>query len=46
MINVQLACEKSKIEHCSSNISHPGENVACAQPSVSHEEEDIQKLNF
>ena len=46
MINVQLASERSKIEHRSSNISHPGENVACAQPSVSHEEEEIQNLNF
>ena len=34
MINVQVAHEKSKIECRSSNISHPGENVACAQPSV------------
>ena len=46
MINVQLAREKSKIEHRSSNISHPGENVACAQPSVSHQEEEIQNSNF
>ena len=34
MINVQLACEKSKIEHRRSNISHPGENAAHARPSV------------
>ena len=46
MINVLLTREKSKIEHRSSNISHPGENVACAQPSVSHEEEEIQNSNF
>ena len=46
MINVKLACKKSKIEHRSSNISHPGDNVAHAQPSVSHEEEDIQNSNF
>ena len=46
MINVQLACKKSKIEHRSSNFSHPGENVAHAQPSVSHKEEEIQNLNF
>ena len=39
MINVQLACEKSVIEH-------PGENVARAQPSVSHEEDEIQNSNF
>ena len=45
-IIVQLVHEKSKIEHRSSNISHPGENVACAQPSVSHEEEEMQDLNF
>ena len=42
MINVPLDRKKSKIEHRSSNISDPGENVACAQPNVSHEEEEIQ----
>ena len=46
MINVQLGHKKSKIEHRSSNISHPGENVSCAQPSVSHEEEEIQYSNL
>ena len=46
MINLWLPRKKSKIEHRSSNISHPGENVACAQPSVSHEEEEIQNTNF
>ena len=46
MINVQLACEKSTIEHNSSNVSYPGENVACAQPSVSHKEDEIQNSNF
>ena len=46
MINVQLAREKSKIEHRSSNISHPGENVTCAQPTVSHKEVEIQNSNF
>ena len=46
MINVLLAREKSTIEQRSSNIPHPGENVACAQPSVSHEEEEIQNSNF
>ena len=45
-INVQLAREKSTIEHRSSNVSHQGENVACAQPSVSHEEDEIQNSNF
>ena len=34
------------IEHRSSNISYPGENVARAQPSVSHEEEEIQNSNL
>ena len=46
MINVLLAREKSKIEHRSSNISHPGENVACDQPSVSHEQDKIYNSNF
>ena len=44
MINMQLTCEKSTIEH--SNISCPVENVAHAQPSVSHEEDEIQNSNF
>ena len=43
---MQLAREKSTIEYRSSNISHPGENVARAQPSVSHEEDEIQNSNF
>ena len=34
------------IEHRSSNGSHPGENVARAQPSVSHEENEIQNSYF
>ena len=46
MINVHLACEKSMIEHRSSNVSCPVENVACAQPSVSHEEDELQNSNF
>ena len=46
MINVQLACKKSHFEHRSGNISNLGENVACAQPSVSQEEEEIQNSNF
>ena len=46
MINVLLAREKSTIQHSSSNISHPGENVACAQPCVSHKEDEIQNSNF
>ena len=46
MINVQLTCEKSTIKHRSSNIFHPGKNVAPGQPSVSHKEEEVQNLNF
>ena len=46
MINVQQARKKSKIEHRSSNISHPGENGARAQPSVSHEEDEIQNFVY
>ena len=45
MINVHLAREKSIIEHRSSNVSRPDENVAHAQPSVSNEE-NIQNSNF
>ena len=43
MINVHLTLEKSTIEHRSSMVPHPVENVAHAQPSVSHEEVEIQK---
>ena len=46
MINVQLVCETSTIKNRSSNISCPVENVAHAQPSVSHEEDEIQNSNF
>ena len=42
VIKVQLAQDKSHFEHRSSNISNPGENVACAQPSVAQEEDEIQ----
>ena len=45
-INMHLAHEKSMIEHRRSKISCPVENVACAQPSVSHEEDEIQNSNF
>ena len=41
-INVHLDREKSTIEHMSSNVPCPVENVVCAQPSVSHEEDEIQ----
>ena len=34
------------IKHRSSNVSCPVENVVCAQPSVSHEEDEIQNSYF
>ena len=46
MINMHLAREKSMIEHRSTNISCPVENVVHAQPSVSHEADKIQNSNF
>ena len=46
MINVPLAREKSMLEHTSNNIPCTVENVAHAQPSVSHEEDEIQNSNF
>ena len=46
MINVLLACEKSTLEHRSNNVSRTVENVARAQPSVSHKEYEIQNSNF
>ena len=46
MINIHLAHQKSTIEHRISNIPCLVENVACAQPSVSHEEDKIQNSNF
>ena len=46
MIIVQLAREKSHFEHRSGNISNLSENVACAQPSVSQEEEETQNSSF
>ena len=46
MINVLLAREKSTLEHRSNNVPHTVENVARAQPSLSHEEEEIQNSNF
>ena len=45
MINVHPAREKSTIEHRSSNVPHPVENVVHAQPSASHEEDEIQNSN-
>ena len=46
MINVPLAREKSTLEHRSNNAPCTGENVARAQPSVSHKEDEIQNSNF
>ena len=46
MINVPLAREKSTLEHRSNNGPRTVENVARAQPSVSHEEDKIQNSNF
>ena len=46
MINVPLARETSTLEHRSNNVPCTVENVACAQPSVSHEEDEIQNSNF
>ena len=46
MINVQLTRKKSMIEHRISNILHQGENVACAEPSVSHEEDKIKNSSI
>ena len=46
MINVPLAREKSTLEHRSNNVPCTVENVARAQPSVSHGEDKIQNSNF
>ena len=46
MINVPLDREKSTLEHRSNNVPLTIENVARAQPSVSHEEDEIQNSNF
>ena len=46
MINVPLDHEKSLLEHRSNNVPRTVENVACAQRSVSHEEDEIQNSNF
>ena len=46
MINVPLTREKSMLEHSSNNVPRTVENVACAQPSVSHEEDEIRNSNF
>ena len=46
IINVPLAREKSTLEHRSNNVPHTFENVARAQPSVSHKEGEIRNSNF
>ena len=46
MINVPLAREKSTLEHRSNNVPCRVENVVHAQPSVSHEEDEIQNSNY
>ena len=46
MINVPLAREKSTLKDGCNNAPHTGENVARAQPNVSHEEDEIQNSNF
>ena len=46
MINVPLTREKSTLEHRSNNIPCTVENVAHAEPSVSHKEDEIQNSNF
>ena len=46
MINLPLDREKSMLEHRSNNVPRTVENVACAQPSVSHEEDEIQNSNL
>ena len=46
MINVPLAREKSTLEDGCNNAPCTGKNVACAQPNVSHEEDEIQNSNF
>ena len=46
VINVPLGREKSTLEHRTSNIPCTVKNVVHAQPSVSHEEDEIQNSNF
>ena len=46
MINVPLAREKSTLKDGCNDAPRTGENVAHAQPNVSHEEDDIQNSNF
>ena len=46
MITVPLAREKSTLKDGCNNEPCTGENVARAQPNVSHEEDEIQISNF
>ena len=46
MISVPLAREKSTLKDGCNNAPRTGENVARAQPNVSHEEDEIQNSNF
>ena len=47
MINVPLAREKSTLKDgCNNDAQRTGENVARAQPNLSHEEDEIQNSNF
>ena len=46
MINVPLAREKQTLEHRSNNVPCTVKNVVHDQPSVSHEEDEIQNSNF
>ena len=46
MINIPMAREKSTLEHRSNTLPHTAKNVVCAQPSVSHKEDEIQHSNF
>ena len=46
MINVPLAREKSTLKDGCKDAPRTGENVARAQPNLSHEEDEIQNSNF
>ena len=46
MINVPLAREKSTLKDGCNNAQCTGENVARAQPNLSHEEDEIQNSKF
>ena len=46
MINIPLAREKSTLKDGCNDAQRTGENVARAQPNLSHEEDEIQNSNF